>query len=102
MLSTRYVVKFSNEVMEKDSVLGGVFSGLSIRPDAQENLILLLALLITQPQLKAIHESRSLRTLCSTKSLIKLSAQRVDEILADEADPLSLPCQQPSRLARTC
>ena len=65
------VVKFSNEVIKKDSVLGGVLSGLSIRPDAQENLILLLALLISQPQLKALHESRSLRTLCSTKSLIE-------------------------------
>ena len=53
------VVKFSNEFIEKDSVLGGVIGGLSIRPDVKKVLVLfqrflVLALLINRSQLHVL------------------------------------------------
>jgi hypothetical protein len=96
-------IKLSNEFIEKDSVLGGVIGGLSIRPDVEESL---------RP-VPAVSSARSANKLVPAACVMRkpiledylfykelrqvLPAERFDEILAVEAGPLSLfLCQQPS------
>ena len=90
-------VKFSNEFIEKDSVLGGTIGCLSIRPDAQESLRpvtpvssalsannqVLVARVMRKPMLEDYLFYKEIRQA--------FPAERVDEILADESGPLSLP-----------
>jgi hypothetical protein len=93
-------VKFSNEFIEKDSVLGGTIGCLSIRPDAQESLRPVSSFSNAR---SANNQVQPLEPACVMRKPILedylfykelrqvVSAERVDEILANEAGPLSLP-----------